>query len=410
MKKVLSILTAGVFLAGALAVFAGCDTEIKDEALTAEIFAAIEEAQFQQIEIESELEVDYTISDTGVKVTGNVKQEGTAKMYEEDGKLFGDVFTDNYAKTETNVLGIKMTDTQESFTVQFSRNSETYSLTDEWKNVKAKKGNFESLIEALKKENVVLEGSTELPSLSLDEGDVQSFGELARETDAKVYKHGSGYSVELDAEKVMKKEGSDIFDELTSGAGFTAVPKVNGEIVIVLDEALNVTSVDAEIKFTVAAVESTTSLKMTGELTMELEALEEAPKLADLTGIRADMGYQFMPMEYELTEATVLISTQSQDFEAVFNGTVTVMENNYMSVDVTLELQDGTVLTDWRHYNLNESNFDIEDLYYGWLLDNDERVTSGVYYDLSISPESGGHLTVLSDEIDFPCVQLVKNL
>lgn len=410
MKKGLSVLTAGILLASALTVFAGCGQEIKDEERTAEIYAAIEEANLKQIEVESELEMDYIIAAVGVKMTGNIKQEGTAKMYEKDGALFGDTFTDNYIQTTTNVIGIKTSDTKESYTVEFTRNSETYSLTDEWKKVNVKKGNFTSLVEALKKQNAVLNGSTELPSLSLDEGDVQSFGELAREVDAKVYKQGSRYSVELDAKKVMEKEGNDMFDDLTSSTGITATPQVEGVITVKLDAELNVTAVEAEIEFTVTAVESGTSMKLTGELTMELEALKTAPTLCDLTGLKADMGTLFTPMERELSETSVLIGTQSDEFEAILTGTVTVTERNYLSVDVTLKLDDGTTLTDWRHYDLNEDNYDVQDLFYWVLLENDERITSGVSYYLSTNSESGGHITVAADEIDLACTQIIKNL
>ena len=391
MKKAFSVLTAGLLLLGALAAFAGCASEIKDEAVVAKVYEAIENAEITRFEVTSTIELKLNSVDRNGTIKNTTKQESTIKAYEEDGELFADIFTNEYSRTKSKSAASKVTTTDETYSVNFVRGFETYSTSGEWKKAGVKTGNFPALVKQLKQKDEVLKGAYQLPSLGLDGEDVQSFGKFARKVGAKTYKDGSGYFVKFDAEKLLEKE-DDLLEGLI-GNDSAQGADIDGNFTVYVDSRFEVTSVSVELDLSATENTSATSkLSLDIEFEMELKVRMRNPELTDLTGLKADMGRRLFPTQYSFPEEEVAMrSTLGNRIEGYCSGTATITEDNKLIVEVTFRgKNDEFSWTKSRKYDLQVNNDDDEPFFIGHDYKPYEKVEDGIRY--SLVTYNNGHM------------------
>lgn len=422
MKKAVALLTAGFFLAGALAAFAGCDKETpeaekKPEVSAerkAEIFAAIEEANMTQMEGNVNFDLLYTVTATGMSMVSGTKQATALKTYEEDGKLFADAFTDTYAYSETSYLTTKTVESTESYTMQFIRGDDTYSTTGEWKDVEATRGNFSALFEELKSDEVMLIWGDETASLSLDAEDVQSFTEIVSKVDARVAETENGYSVQMDVMKILEAQDASLLDDFASETGLPFEPTISGDVTIWLDGELNITLLDMDVELTMKENVMGAALNVEGKITGQITPLEGAPTLYSLSGMKADMGFWFTPKEEEFFEEVEYIRIESDDFiniEGSIRGKVTVTDKNELVIDCTFEAEDGKlILHDIKTYDLSENLEVRDDFFTGWELSDGRVVSEGVRYLIDNGFDWGGYISIGRGNIEFGGEQRIVEL
>lgn len=411
MKKLLSVLAAGFLLASALAAFTGCGaSELKDEALVEKIYEAIETAEIEQCEITTSLKGKNESIDMTAAIKSSYEIKSISTAYTMDGEYFADMFTEGYTRTESKSAVSKVTTTKDTYQMDFVRGGETYSAAGEWKSVDAKKGNFTALIEEMKSKDKQLSGSYTQPSADFSEGDVQTFGELAREIDAKAYRDGSGYLVKLEAQALMEHGEEDFLEDLIGVDGNE--DDFGGDIKIYLDGKFNVTQVVIELEVSVKENPSVTSQISTGaELKMVLKVLTQAPQLTDLTGLKANMGTRYTPGEYPIpkSEAYLYIVGSSARLGGYCYGTATVTDNQQLILEITYEEKNGAFsVSEHREYSLLKYNSDSHDLFDNWELPNGQRVESygGLSLRLLVRPSDASiELKVMSNEVNITAVK-----
>ena len=384
MKKVLSVLTAGVFLAGALFAFTGCASEIKDEALVETIYEAIEATEITQFEAKCTIKTNYKSNSLEGTINRKDEQKITIAACELDGEIYADIFSDSHSQTKSKSAANQVTTTEDNYAISFVCGNETYSATGEWKNVHSKKGDFAALLEELYSKEKPLKGTYSLPSdFVVGTEDVQSFCEMAREVGAVAYKSGRGYFVKIDAKKAIEQEDAEFLEELL-GVENKGGGKFDGDISIHLDDNYNVTAVDVAMDVSLTENTSTTStMSMKVELDMEIKVPNEQPQLCVLTGFQADMGKRFIPGEYTIPEGEAnLWVTAYGNIRGTYRGKVTVTDSK-MIVDVTFEDYDKSfTVTEQREYNVLDRIDDSAMLFGGWELPTGQKVESsgGIRY------------------------------
>ena len=423
MKKAVALLTAGLFLAGAIAAFTGCDKETpeggKEPEVSAErkaeIFAAIEEADMTKMEGAFDFSLSYTVSATGMKMLSTTAQKITMKGYEEDEAFFADVFADASSYSSTTYLGKTTEESTESYTMQFMRGENTYAASGDWVDVEAQKGDFSLLFEELKKNEVPLVYQREDSSLPFDVEDVQSFGETASKVNAKVSQTENGYSVKMDAQKLFDAQDTSMFEDITAETGIPLDPTIGGAVTIWLDSELNVTLLDVDIDMYMSeSMGFGSSLNVEGELTGTITPLKSAPTLYSLSGMKADMGFWYEPKEEEFFEEVEYIRIDSDDYvsiEGSLRGKVTVTDKNELVIDCTFEAEDGKlILHDIKTYDLSE-NLEVRDAFFtGWELSDGRVIDEGVRYLIDNGFDWGGYISIGRGMIEFGGEQLIVEL
>ena len=413
MKKALSVFTAGIFLLGALAAFSGCAKKIMDEALKSQIFAAVEHAEMMQFEATASIDVDLTAESEYTKIKSKSKQETFIKAYEQDGKIFADIFTDNYSRTDKKTDADQTSETKETYSVEFVRNSETYYTSGNWNDVNVKKKNLLSLVGVLKDRGRILSWQSRVSS-SLTGNTAQSlpFGTLAREADAKAYKNGRGYLIKLDAKKILETENGEILEDLLE-IGDGGSRKFDGGVTVRLDGEMNVTALSAKIGVSVKEDEDKDiKMQMSAELKLNLKRLKKAPELTDLAGLKADMGYEFMPGEYLIGEFETLIRTSSYNAISGFcSCKATLNEEKLLIMEIKFrEENDAFSVSERREYDLSEGQSDDKDFFEDLELPNGQT-SWGIYYRLSINAHSGHEeIQIGSQSLTIPSRRMVVDL
>ena len=414
MKKVFSVLTAGIFLLGALAAFSGCASEITDETVVEKIYKAVETAEMTQFEATSTLEMKIDAVDMDGTIKSTVRENSAIKAYEEGGELFADILTNEYIRTRSKSAASKLTTTQESYSMAFVRNNEAYTVSGEWKDVNAKKGKFPALIAELKQKDKVLKGSYASPSVGLKEDDIQSFGKLAKKTGAKVYKDGNGYFVKFDAEKLIERADGGLLEGLV-GDNRASGGDIDGDFTVYVDSRFEVTAVEVELDVSLSENPSATSkFKMELEYEMELTVRANNPELVDLAGFTADMGRRLIPTQYPFPEEAVTMrTTLGNSIEGYCSATAIVTEDNKLLVEVTFrEKEDSFRWSKSRKYDLNEDNSDEASFFEGQDYKPFEKVEEGIAYYL-VTYSNGhtiGTLTVAKNFMQLVPEDYIKQL
>ena len=420
MRKVLSVFTAGLLFFGALTAFAGCEDETPEGGKQpeisaereAEIYAAIEEAALTRFEVTTDLNLILTITGTGFTQVNGTKQKSTMKAYEQDGKLFADAFTDTYAYSKNTYFGKTTLDSTESYSVQFIRGDDSYTAKGEWKDVQANRCDFTALIEEFKSNEEVLIWSDEISTASIDGEDVQSFGELAPKADAQVAKTDDGYSVQMDIEKILKEQDESFLDDITSQTGLGSAPSVGGTVTLWLNSELNITFVEAEIDLSMTQSGGLgTNIDVSGKIEVEMTPLENMPTLSSLTGLKAHMGYEFIPKVEETGVPHQLLWLYPDgDILGDISATVTVTEKGELIIECTFTAEDGRILNDTHTYDLQKKLILEEYFFKDWELEDGTSVWFGWRYHIDYEPERGGYMSISSDHTDLGGVPIIKDL
>ena len=201
MKRLACVLLSAVFMLGALALCAGCGSEVTDEAKKKEILAAFDKAEISMFEMTVEVSAMASSKrDDGFSITKSTARSDVV-AYEENGRLYGDMYMDVSADAISGDDDYSQSETSKVYTVAFARGDIAYTDSGEWADCNVKEGDFDALIENYRGTADPL-SSADISALfdleSLGQGDVEAYVELATGIDGKVIKTNGGYRIEYD--------------------------------------------------------------------------------------------------------------------------------------------------------------------------------------------------------------------